>query len=402
MNIILSNLSYFPEYGGVENSLSNIAKELTANGHKVTILAGKKTFRKIDKDDEEYEVRRFILRPFKNSVLNYIFLPLSLFHLVLQLVAIRRKGADYCLNRNQFISFFTTRLLPCKHIYLPPGFSLFQYADENVNSEIKGGFKKHISAMKRGVNSWLDYKALFDNQNIFVFSENMSLQATYIATKRKQSAPEISLCKPGVDINEFCPATKEERRALRKRLGLPKNKYIVLCVGRLVAAKGFELAIDSMLSLNEDIFLVIVGEGVEKEHLLKICNEKGLNRRILFAGSSSSTQSYYRCSDLFLMTSKYEPLGQTVLEASAAGLPVISLLNNKLYRHSDYIVTNATYELLGDLAFYVKQNDTASLSEAINDFYNFSREKHEEIACKARSFVKIKYTWKNLCEDLFE
>ncbi|GAK22961.1 glycosyltransferase [Vibrio sp. JCM 19052] len=128
------------------------------------------------------------------------------------------------------------------------------------------------------------------------------------------------MTKPGVDKSVFFPIGGKEKHSLKESLGLPHDKVVLLCVGRCVKAKGFELALQSMVS-NEQCHLVIVGDGPELDNLKVLASSLHVEQSVTFFGARSDVKSFYQASDYFFMSSTYEPLGQTILEAISCSLP---------------------------------------------------------------------------------
>lgn len=102
---------------------------------------------------------------------------------------------------------------------------------------------------------------------------------------------------------------------------------IILYIGRLVQVKGLDLLIDAFSKTDDYKYkLVIVGEGNEKESLIKIVQEKNLQNRIVFAGFYTGVELYawYDMANFFVLPSRYEPFGAVVNESLVYGCPVLA------------------------------------------------------------------------------
>lgn len=109
---------------------------------------------------------------------------------------------------------------------------------------------------------------------------------------------------------------------LRKRLERFKTK--VLVVSRLEKEKDVSLAISSFAqSAPDDAGLIVVGEGRERASLGRLVETLGLRGKVLFEGRQDPAP-YYKVSDLVLFSSKYDGYGMVIVEALAAGKPVLS------------------------------------------------------------------------------
>jgi len=118
--------------------------------------------------------------------------------------------------------------------------------------------------------------------------------------------------------------------------------FIILMASRLTREKNITLAIESMKEVlieNPKTGLIIVGEGRERDKLEK---EASTNKdNIIFEEWARDLYPYYKTADLFLITSKYEGYGMTIVEALRAGLPVVST-NVGIAEEAGAIVTEMT------------------------------------------------------------
>lgn len=107
-------------------------------------------------------------------------------------------------------------------------------------------------------------------------------------------------------------------------IGIPKEK-IILNVGRLVEKKGqkFLLEIFSNLKCN-NWNLVILGDGPLKESLINLAKELNIYDRVMFIGSTSDVNTWYKKSSIFAFTSILEGFPNSLAEAMVNGLPCIS------------------------------------------------------------------------------
>ena len=106
----------------------------------------------------------------------------------------------------------------------------------------------------------------------------------------------------------------------------PDYDFRILMASRLTKEKNIGLAIEAMTEVAikyPKALLVVVGEGSEAEKL-KVKSEKlKVADNVKFEPWTDDLASYYKTADIFLLTSNYEGYGRTVVEAMAAGLPVI-------------------------------------------------------------------------------
>lgn len=132
---------------------------------------------------------------------------------------------------------------------------------------------------------------------------------------------KVVVLRNGVDQEIFRP---EDGAAARPLTGLPGGR-IALCVGNLVEAKGFDLAIDA-LRLLPDWRLVFVGSGPLRAKLAAQALDAQVDGRIDFlpAMPQATLRHLYCAADVLLLTSKREGWPNVVLEAIACGTPVVA------------------------------------------------------------------------------
>ncbi|MBI4119956.1 MAG: glycosyltransferase family 4 protein [Parcubacteria group bacterium] len=109
------------------------------------------------------------------------------------------------------------------------------------------------------------------------------------------------------------------------------GRFIILMASRLTREKNIPMALEAIRGLTrnntrinaEKILLLIVGDGTELEKLKLLTTHYSLQTDVVFEPWTDDLPSYYKTADLFLLTSNYEGYGRTVVEAAAAGLPVL-------------------------------------------------------------------------------
>ena len=108
--------------------------------------------------------------------------------------------------------------------------------------------------------------------------------------------------------------------------GIPENLPVILTVGRLTAQKDYPTLLYAFKTLltTRKAFLIIVGEGEERESLELLADSLGIESHILFAGFQNNPYPFFRRAHCFVMSSLYEGFGIVLVEAMACGCPVVS------------------------------------------------------------------------------
>jgi glycosyltransferase involved in cell wall biosynthesis len=99
---------------------------------------------------------------------------------------------------------------------------------------------------------------------------------------------------------------------------------LVLCIGRLVAQKNLEMALEAFARLPGDYRLAVLGEGEQLSALTSRAWKLGISTRVTFEGFVSDVAPWLARADVLLATSRYEGYPAALIEALAAGVPVVT------------------------------------------------------------------------------
>lgn len=131
----------------------------------------------------------------------------------------------------------------------------------------------------------------------------------------------------GVDTELFSP-NSQMRNKQRLKIGARENSLIVGCVARLERVKDHRTLLRGVSlasGADNDIRLVLVGEGPEREQLeCELESVPRLRERVTFAGRSFNVAEWVGGFDVFVLPSLFEGISNTLLEAMSAGVPVIA------------------------------------------------------------------------------
>lgn len=127
----------------------------------------------------------------------------------------------------------------------------------------------------------------------------------------------------GVNLKEYNRPINE---GLRLKLKLDLNSFVFICVGRLVDIKGHDTLIDAFSRLTSEysLKLLIVGDGPKRNYFENVIEQNKLKDNIKLLGHREDIPDLLKLSDCFVLSSHSEGLSCSILEAMAAGLPIIA------------------------------------------------------------------------------
>lgn len=125
------------------------------------------------------------------------------------------------------------------------------------------------------------------------------------------------------------PSDPHDIRSLSDRLGIEPGETVILSIGRLSREKAqadLIAAVAHLLRMNPQrmLRLVLVGDGPDRQRLQESAAAAGLSRMIVFAGQQNDVRPWYGIAQLFVLSSMSEGSPNVLLEAMAAGVPIVS------------------------------------------------------------------------------
>lgn len=144
-----------------------------------------------------------------------------------------------------------------------------------------------------------------------------------LASHRLRPRHGIHTVPLGLELDKFLH--RSPRGILRRRLKIPEEVKLAACVGRLVPIKDVATLLEAFsMSSVEDAHLVVIGDGPERARLESRCRELDLAGRVHFTGFLSELESIYPELDVVVNSSRNEGTPVALIEAMAAGVPVIA------------------------------------------------------------------------------
>ena len=151
----------------------------------------------------------------------------------------------------------------------------------------------------------------------------------YMISKGYISKKNITYVGNGINNEKFRPI--KNKLLMREKLGLPKKKYIITAIGRLVKGKGFQDLIKAInIHKQNEICLVIVGGNISQDiskfeqNIINLISSYNLSDKIILTGMVNNVEDYLAASDQFVLSSYREGVSRSMLEAMSCKIPVIS------------------------------------------------------------------------------
>ena len=389
--IIIGNRAHYSAIGGVENSIRSLIKIASYKNIPTTIVCREALVGE-PLGAGEFELPQNIqLQTYKDD---------SFYSPIKRLMSMSSGGIVLSKLYERLYSKFPDAIVVARHHthvtaakaagfnvvrYLVPSLIRSQLKEEAVDVSWK--LRLHF-LLHSIVDGYAQQKAM-SNAELFVFSCLMEQQVRQ-QMKDSKNLLSIKIVKPGIDPARFYVPSGQERFDLRCKLGLPHSKFLFLFVGRLVKAKGIDYLVSAMKDMPEDCLAVLVGEGEQLPTIEEKINSNGLGHKIIYAGRSSRVEDFYQACDVFVMSSTYEPLGQTILESAACGMRIAAFSRSAG-------VKTATHELdIDHLIDYASTLDGQGLARAMRRSINASVSRNN---AREKNSAIIE-SWENLWEML--
>jgi glycosyltransferase involved in cell wall biosynthesis len=198
----------------------------------------------------------------------------------------------------------------------------------------------------------------------------------------------VTVIPNGVDAQRFGGA--QRRAAIRQQLDIPPTAPVIGAVGRTHPVKGHRFLVEAMARIAPrwpQARLLLVGDKVEPEFtaLARIVSARGLGERVIFTGARDDVADLLGAMDVFALPSLSEGMSNALLEAMAAGLPVVATAvggNPEVLAH-------------GELGVLVPPGAPGELADAIAGIlrdYSVARALGE----RARAYVAQWYDWRQM------
>ena len=162
----------------------------------------------------------------------------------------------------------------------------------------------------------------------------------------------------------------KDKRQIRQKNNIKENAFVVVNVAELIKRKNYPVALKAFAKADiPDSIFMIIGSGADEDKLKKMANKLGIDERVSFMGYRNDVPDLLRAADVLLFPSRHEGLGMAIVEAMAAGLPV---LVSDIRGPRDCIVK-------GKSGFAYNPNDVNGFANGLQCIYKMSDDEKQKI-----------------------
>ena len=364
--------------GGIARVVHDLSHKLVKDGHEVTVVTYKDGDDCLDYEDDKgvkvYRVNNYMIRP--NNFIDWIMqLNFNMIAKANELIA--KEGKFDCIHAHDWLVAYAAKTL--KSSYEIPVVATIHATEAGRNSGIHDETQRYINDTE-----WL---LTYEASEVIVNSNYMKCEL-----QRLFGLPfnKINVVPNGINLNNYYGI---ERDFDFRRQYAMDNEKIILYVGRLVYEKGIQNLISAMPKILQgynDTKLVIVGKGGMLDELKAQSDSLGLGNKVYFTGylNSKQIQKMYKCADIAVFPSTYEPFGIVALEAMLAGVPtVVSDIGglNEIVEHG-----------VDGMKSYA--GNANSIADSVLTLL-YDHRLCNEISKNAKAKVKEQFNWNKIAQD---
>jgi phosphatidylinositol alpha-1,6-mannosyltransferase len=237
----------------------------------------------------------------------------------------------------------------------------------------------------------------------FTTPDVMQVISTFLGTwaRARGFTGPLEVIPNAVNTQHFAqeyPASSiaEIRDALEKKMG----DIFVITTSRLVHKNAVDDMIRALTHLGGNVYFIILGTGPDEKVLKKLAEELQVTNRVRFVGQvgHADMPKYLKASDIFIRASRSEGMGNSFVEAMAAGLPVIATQEGGI---SDFLFDEKRNPDKPITGWAVDKDSPEQIAEAVTNIMSHP-EKVRAVVATAKAMVTEKYDWNLVAKDMKE
>lgn len=208
------------------------------------------------------------------------------------------------------------------------GFAASRMTKKAIVATCHNRIENSLVSGDKGIGNYLSNRLYYsiDNSILPRFDKVIAVSEDVkrLLLENRIDGGRISVVYNGVDAGKFID---RDGGKIRAEFNIDKNTMIVGTVARLTQEKGLSnllLAAKEVLNQFPDTIFMLAGDGPLRDDLIKKTAESGIKERVIFTGQRNDIPEVYSSLDIFVLPSLIEGLPMVLLEAMAAGKPVIA------------------------------------------------------------------------------
>lgn len=204
-----------------------------------------------------------------------------------------------------------------------------------------------------------------------------------------------------VNTKHFSQTYSEtEIEAIKKELGKKSGDVFIITTSRLVHKNAVDVVILALSLVPQNIHFFIAGIGPDDRILKELAEKNGVAGRVHFLGqlSHSEMPKYLKACDIFARPSRSEGMGNSFVEAMAAGLPVIATQEGGI---ADFLFDKKRNPGVPPTGWAVDKDNPKQIAEAIKDIIEHP-EQVRKVTETAKNLAFTKYDWDLIANDMKE
>ena len=302
MRIALISRRFDASGGGTERDLLLTARILVAAGHQVTIYTDE-----VRSHSDDLVVRRVAALPFGRA------LRLLSFALRVALVA-RREGAELVVSFARALNADIVRSGGGAHSSYVRAANRWQSATASAAMRLSPYHRVQIALERASFKSRYLQCAIAVSELV-----RQDLLKTFALAPSK-----VLTLYNGVDLKRFAPnRDKSLAREIRCEFGIPEDWSAVAFIGHGFARKGLRFLLDAWPLIESRACLVVAGADRAAAAYRRRAIQLGIEGQVVFIGACANVERLFGAVDALALPSLFEPFGNVVMEAMAAGLPAL-------------------------------------------------------------------------------
>lgn len=315
MRILIANDLHWPYVSGVASAVKTLAQGLSQEKHTVMVLAPSSTGRNCKEREDGYDLMRIrsLPLPFKKNL---------------------RVSVSYDREIKKVIEDFKPDIIHV-HTQMTIGLTVLRVASQMgvpavaTNHVMPDNLINNIKALTplRRTTTYLmsEYGMMLYKDAARIVMPTESVISMF--NGERTDAPIVAISN-GIDLSRY--SVRKPKPYIYDKFDIPRDKRIVLWVGRLDGEKHLDIAVKAFAKLvptRDDLHFVMVGQGNAESELIDLVEDLEIADQVTFTGLVSEDDKYelHRIPTLFVVPSPNELQCLAMLESMACGKPVVAV-----------------------------------------------------------------------------